>query len=324
MPEEKEMSPPNLDELEDIASEGTETKVSKKDLKSADLKTVKLILQTTNYFIWKLKNEKNIKSIEEVSTPKYTAKTYNFSYFSNILKYANFSPNFIYNAKVRGKSGALVFFSPDFRIVFKTVRDSELATLLANIDLFAEYHNTNTGSLLVRYLGIFSIKFKNSSLNFVLMENVLNGLYREIYDLKGEHVNRTNTNGILTEECWAEKQIPVQSRRVILEQLEKDTSFLRSLNLMDYSLILAKRPVLCHPEFKMYDFSGRWKGIVIPRPRTECVVGVVDTLTVYDEKKCLETVWNSLLCNCNMSSVGSERYQRRFLKMAEKCFKDSS
>ena len=57
-----------------------------------------------------------------------------------------------------GKSEAIFFSSKDKKILFKTLRGSELHNLKAFLHEYASYVSTNTDTLLPRFLGLFTFE----------------------------------------------------------------------------------------------------------------------------------------------------------------------
>lgn len=291
------------------------------EILTQNLRTIKYMIRTINYFIRKLRNSDGIEDIESITTSYYSAFTYNFYYFIDALKHEHLESKFIYNDKIRGKSGSLIFFSSDFSFAIKIIRQAEFESILKNIHSLEKYHSENKETFIVKYLGIYKLKIGNKIIYFVMMKNIMNGLYNQIYDLKGYKVHRTNTSGILTENQWLCNRLVVYDKNPIIKQITKDSEFLCSLNLMDYSLILCKAPANSNSDFRLYNGQYQVPGLRIPKSKMGYSIGIVDTLTEYTTSKWLENMWNTFCCRSNMSSVDPISYKKRFVWLATfQCF----
>lgn len=309
-----------------IVADQTENNITNKksipETLKKDMDSIKYMIRTINYFIKKFKNSDDISEVETIVNPYYSASAYHFEYFIPLLRNINLDHKFVYNSKIKGKSGSLIFFTSDFAYTIKVIRHSEFNVINNLIDKFVSYHINNKHSLLVKYVGIFKIQFKSKTIHFVMMENVLNGIYKQIYDLKGNRVTRTNIGGIMTEENWNNNKLFVYNKDLIIEQIKKDTMFLSSLNLMDYSLVIAKNAAISHSDFNLYDGKSQISEFNFNKPKKTYSIGIVDTLTVYDTKKWLESLWNAFCCHPHMSSVNPVKYQERFMGLVKfRCFK---
>ena len=73
-----------------------------------------------------------------------------------------------------GKSGSFFFLSHDRKFMIKTMKDSELETMLKILPSYIEHHRRNPNSLLSKIFGIFTIKKAGMYKQHVmLMENTL-------------------------------------------------------------------------------------------------------------------------------------------------------
>ena len=57
-----------------------------------------------------------------------------------------------------GKSGSFFFLSHDHKFMIKTMKSSEVKTMLKILPSYVEHHRRNPNSLLAKIFGIFSIK----------------------------------------------------------------------------------------------------------------------------------------------------------------------
>ncbi|XP_051836024.1 phosphatidylinositol 4-phosphate 5-kinase-like protein 1 isoform X1 [Antechinus flavipes] len=149
------------------------------------------------------------------------------------------------------KSKANFFLTNDKRFFLKTQEKREIQFLLSKLALYIHHLHEYPHSLLVKFLGIHSIKIaRGKKKYFIIMQSVFYPDERisERYDIKGCQLSRW------TEPLPAESQIILvlkdlnfegriislgSHRNWFLKQIELDTAFLRDLNVLDYSLLVA-------------------------------------------------------------------------------------
>lgn len=184
-----------------------------------------------------------------------------------------------------GKSKVFFAKTLDDRFIIKQVTKTELESFL----VFApEYfkHLTNslcTGSptCLAKILGIYQVTVKHPKgakdvkMDLMVMENLLFGrTATRIYDLKGSLRNRYNTDssGVLLDQNFIEAMLtsPVfvgnKAKHLLERAVWNDTSFLTSINVMDYSLLVG-----------------------VDEERRELILGIIDYMRQYTWDKHLET-----------------------------------
>lgn len=302
----------DLNELETNGPDAEHSSVVAENLE-IDPAVLKCIIETINIF--NHKSEEEGSDVTTVRNKRFTASAYSATPLAESLRGSVVSQSVIYNNKIRGRSDSLVFFTSDFLYAIKIIRKSEFVTIRKYMSRFVEYYGENQNTLLVKYYGIYELNMADSSpIYFVLMKNVFDGFYEKIYDLKGTSVKRTNKSGILTEQDWMNYKLPVGNREHLIEQINKDSQFLCSLNLMDYSIVIGLHSVPSHPDFKMVS-SGRRKEVRLLRPVREFSIGIVDTLTEFDTAKWLEWFYYICCCRGNMSAIRPQHYRRRFMDL---------
>nr|XP_057913047.1 phosphatidylinositol 4-phosphate 5-kinase-like protein 1 [Doryrhamphus excisus] len=153
------------------------------------------------------------------------------------------------------KSKADFFLTNDKRFFLKTQNGREIRFFLDNLKIYMEHMRTYPHSLLVKLLGVHGIKIPyRQKKYFIVMQSVFypDDRISARYDIKGCEVSRW-TNPV-PEECqiivvlkdlnFEGQYITLgQQRSWLLRQAEIDTDFLRSLNVLDYSLLLAHQPL---------------------------------------------------------------------------------
>ncbi|XP_076019636.1 phosphatidylinositol 4-phosphate 5-kinase-like protein 1 [Genypterus blacodes] len=149
------------------------------------------------------------------------------------------------------KSKADFFLTNDKRFFLKTQNKKEIRFLLTNLKMYTEHLRKYPHSLLVRFLGVHMIKISNRRKKyFIVMQSVFypDDRINARYDIKGCEVSRW------TEPAPEDSQVIVvlkdlnfegqcitleQQRPWLLRQMEIDTNFLQTLNVLDYSFLLA-------------------------------------------------------------------------------------
>jgi len=165
-----------------------------------------------------------------------------------------------------GASGSFFFFSADKRFLIKTLRGNERKILLNMLDSFIKYlKDVGNQSLIAKIYGVYTVKTNvYSSCDFIVMQNtsrMINNTHPKMsFDMKGsvfkrktilkEHFwlqqDQLNCEKILKDLNFMEIREAIGSYLLHLEHsdqeklnrmVEADSKFLRSHNLMDYSLL---------------------------------------------------------------------------------------
>ncbi|XP_074067171.1 phosphatidylinositol 4-phosphate 5-kinase-like protein 1 isoform X2 [Macrotis lagotis] len=149
------------------------------------------------------------------------------------------------------RSKANFFLTNDKRFFLKTQKKWEIQFLLSKLALYIHHLHEYPHSLLVKFLGIHSIKVpKEKKKYYIIMQNIFypDDRISKRYDIKGCQVNRwtdpqSEDNPIimvLKDLNFEGHTISLGSQRKwILKQMELDTTFLRNLNVLDYSFLVA-------------------------------------------------------------------------------------
>ncbi|KAL0227954.1 hypothetical protein RCL1_004097 [Eukaryota sp. TZLM3-RCL] len=152
-----------------------------------------------------------------------------------------------------GKSGSKFYWSHDFRYVLKTISRSESLFLREILFPYYQHMLANPHSLLPWFLGHYRIDRNGHKSRFVVMRNVFDTPLKihEQYDLKGStharevHPSKANEPGVTFKDNDYIKRRGVHSiklgkckKRALMTQISVDCSFLTSINIMDYSLLL--------------------------------------------------------------------------------------
>ncbi|KAJ4792906.1 1-phosphatidylinositol 3-phosphate 5-kinase [Rhynchospora pubera] len=223
-----------------------------------------------------------------------------------------------------GKSNAYFAKTLDERFIVKQVTRTELDSFE---DFAAEYFKYMTESLktgsptcLAKVVGLYQVVAKNLKngremrMDFMVMENLFFGRnVSRIYDLKGSLRSRYNhdtsgNNKVLLDLNLLENLhtkpifLGFKAKRRLERSVWNDTSFLASMDVMDYSLLVG-----------------------IDEEKKELVIGIIDYLRQYTWDKKMET-WvkaSGLLGgpkNTLPTVISPSQYKKRFRKAMSKYF----
>ncbi|XP_054440843.1 phosphatidylinositol 4-phosphate 5-kinase-like protein 1 [Pteronotus mesoamericanus] len=253
------------------------------------------------------------------------------------------------------KSKASFFLSHDQRFFLKTLRRREVRALLAHLPRYVQHLQRHPHSLLARLLGVHSLRVaRGKKKYFIIMQSVFypTGRISERYDIKGCEVSRWVEPApegspivlVLKDLNFQGKTINLGPQRSwLLRQMELDTTFLRELNVLDYSLLMA---------FQRLQEDERGEGSLVFRtarsvqgvqspdepeaqnrrllpdtpnalhildgPEQRYFLGLVDLATVYGLRKRLEHLWKMLRYpNRTFSTVSPALYARRLCQWVE-------
>uniref|UniRef100_A0A1D1YMM9 1-phosphatidylinositol 3-phosphate 5-kinase FAB1 n=2 Tax=Anthurium amnicola TaxID=1678845 RepID=A0A1D1YMM9_9ARAE len=217
-----------------------------------------------------------------------------------------------------GKSNVYFAKSLDERFIIKQVTKTELESFEEFSPRYFNYmmESINSGShtCLAKILGIYQVTIKHLKggrevrMDLMVMENLFFGMsISRVYDLKGCSRSRyncdtTGRNKVMLDlnlvEALRTKPIFLgsKSKRNLERAIWNDTSFLASVDVMDYSLLVG-----------------------VDEERKELVLGIIDFLRQYTWDKHLET-WvkaSGILggpTNVSPTVISPKQYKKRFRK----------
>eukprot|EP00347_Sterkiella_histriomuscorum_P002290 403368723 len=153
-----------------------------------------------------------------------------------------------------GKSASLFFFTNNKNFVIKTLKQGELDLLVKRglLEKYYSYIQKHPKTLLARFYGIYTIKIKYmKSINVIIMDNLMGQNIEEatrMYDLKGSTFQRIVMN---PRSAWQTRKdinyiedvdyrmlVNKKIQKDLHNRMRKDKEFLKSCDLMDYSLLL--------------------------------------------------------------------------------------
>ncbi|XP_010874528.2 phosphatidylinositol 4-phosphate 5-kinase-like protein 1 [Esox lucius] len=172
------------------------------------------------------------------------------------------------------KSKADFFLTNDKRFFLKTQNMREVTFFLSNLKAYMDHLKRYPHSLMVRFLGLYSIQIPNKTKTyFIVMQNVFypDEKINTRYDIKGCEVGRwtdpaSTVTNILKDNNFEGKHIILdQQRSWLVDQVEIDSAFLRSLNVLDYSILLAHQPLHQHELDRKHSFSNQTMATANPK-----------------------------------------------------------
>ncbi|XP_058005132.1 1-phosphatidylinositol-3-phosphate 5-kinase FAB1B isoform X2 [Hevea brasiliensis] len=217
-----------------------------------------------------------------------------------------------------GKSNVFFAKTLDDRFVIKQVTKTELESFIKFAPEYFKYLSDSIGSrsptCLAKILGIYQVTSKHlkggkeSKMDVLVMENLLFGRnVTRLYDLKGSSRSRYNadssgSNKVLLDQNLIEAMptspifVGNKAKRLLERAVWNDTSFLASIDVMDYSLLVG-----------------------VDEEKHELVLGIIDFMRQYTWDKHLET-WvkaSGILGGPKNSSptvISPKQYKKRFRK----------
>ncbi|XVE48669.1 hypothetical protein DITRI_Ditri01bG0021100 [Diplodiscus trichospermus] len=147
-----------------------------------------------------------------------------------------------------GKSGSIFYLSQDDKFVIKTLKKSELKVLLKMLPKYYNHVKEHENTLITKFFGLHRITLPGRrKVRFMVMGNMFCTELRihRRYDLKGStHGRYTDKDKIrenttlkdldLSYEFYMDKSL----RKFLFRQIAVDCTFLKSQQIIDYSLLL--------------------------------------------------------------------------------------
>lgn len=217
-----------------------------------------------------------------------------------------------------GKSNVFFAKTLDDRFIIKQVTKTELESFIKFAPAYFKYlsESISTGSptSLAKILGIYQVTSKHlkggreSKMDVLVMENLLfRRNVTRLYDLKGSCRSRYNPdssggNKVLLDQNLIETMptspifVGSKAKRLLERAVWNDTSFLASIDVMDYSLLVG-----------------------VDEEKHELVVGIIDFMRQYTWDKHLET-WVKAAGilggprNASPTVISPDQYKKRFRK----------
>lgn len=243
-----------------------------------------------------------------------------------------------------GKSGALFYITDDEHYFIKTIQHIEEKMLLTMLPSYHQHIVKNPRTLLTKYLAHFGIQTRRDRhIRMIVMASVFNEqVYIDRkYDLKGSTYKRYASEEQLRSENVTLKDQdftdPIffrpEALQVIMEQLDRDTAYLESHSVMDYSLLLGLSEMLPNENASFKEKYGQHEesapyfvGCQIDpqgkRSGVRVCMGIIDFLQRFRLRKRMEYGARVLQsCSTSAASVAPPSlYRQRFMEFLKSRF----
>ena len=153
-----------------------------------------------------------------------------------------------------GKSGSLFFTTPDKKYLVKTISKEEFNLFMRILPHYYNHLCRNSHSLIAKIYSLHRIVLKSNRGKIeewiiVVMQNILctSAAIHEKYDLKGSTYKRKTKGGATGADPGKDLDfkdsgkvfnLSATAYRQVIDRLTKDTEFLASQNIIDYSLLV--------------------------------------------------------------------------------------
>lgn len=225
-----------------------------------------------------------------------------------------------YKNKNSGRSRSLFYITYDKKYIIKTVYNTEYKFLRSILKKYYYYLRNNENTYLIKFYALGQLKNTFLDIRFVIMNNVFyNHNIQRIYDLKGTTENRfvSSNNLVYKDLNFKIDNQYLNISKYIYDQywdnVVKDTKFLESINIMDYSLIFGLIDKN-EEEKKSSDFNN--KNIIIGNNNDNYIIGIIDILQNWNLKKKITSHFKKCIYSCYKIDIDTEPpniYRKRFI-----------
>lgn len=239
-----------------------------------------------------------------------------------------------------GASGEMMMFTHDNQLLIKTITAQDYRVFTQMLVDYSSYLKYNKSSMIGKIYGMFEFRFEGSCkpIRIVIMENLFtipNEAILRKYDLKGSHYQRkvlktyegfdrySACKGILKDLDFIEIEKTILfmdpiHRMNVIAALKRDTDFFASMNIMDYSLIVAvaSRRMVERAYLDRELAAGAFHLVASRDPEVFYIIGLIDYFQRYTWGKSFERLFKKAkTCDPNLqtSSQPASRYANRFM-----------
>eukprot|EP01084_Bolivina_argentea_P317319 550155_1 len=259
-------------------------------------------------------------------------------YKNNILSASNKLNEIVkksFETFVEGKNNEFYFFTNDKNYLIKTLTKQKAQTLLDMLGVYVYHLQCHNDTLLPRYFGLHSIVLYSHWIYFVVEDNVFHVDPHEMYTFKGSWIDRRTKHHMgagklmKDEDFRTNLKLDSNTSMTIFNQLKKDTRFLSSMNIMDFSLLLGILYVGVNVDIEMNEFESsfynsysNFNSDYVNTFKASAVegrgiyyLGITDILQKWDWSKKMERVIKILLGKDKngITCIEPSLYRRRFL-----------
>lgn len=255
---------------------------------------------------------------------------------------------FLGEDEAAGKSSAFFVFSEDGRYCIKSVDPQEARVLLQVAEDYERYVSKHPDTLLPKFYGLYQVSLYDriSPIWMLVQGNVLGGRHAVLqrFDLKGATHGRHASASekakgrscvlkdmdFVNEGCALLHATPEAEQEwdQCVHAIEKDSAWLASKGLIDYSLLLGfsscspdalKKPLSHVRRLAIHNDSlGSLRSMVPAGDTLVVYVGIIDVLMPYGWFKRFEDNFCSALLSKDMSCQAPEKYSSRFISFVQK------
>ncbi|XP_030225598.1 phosphatidylinositol 4-phosphate 5-kinase-like protein 1 isoform X2 [Gadus morhua] len=204
------------------------------------------------------KQETQVHEMQTFSGPVFSSLRRSLGLSEEEYRSSLSSDDFYLQFISNSKSKADFFITHDKRFFLKTQSHREVKFLLSNLPLYVDHLNRYPHSLLVRFMGVHKITVPNhtkvtseTKKYFIIMQSVFfpDDRISSRYDIKGCELGRWTAPtpqgspviSVLKDNNFQGQITLGPERSWFEEQVELDSAFLRSLNVLDYSLLIGQQ-----------------------------------------------------------------------------------
>mmetsp|Transcript_44433 Transcript_44433/g.105296 ORF Transcript_44433/g.105296 Transcript_44433/m.105296 type:complete len:515 (+) Transcript_44433:226-1770(+) len=197
----------------------------------------------------------------------------------------------ISTSQTGSKSGQKFFVTADGRYFMKTITKSESKFFRKVLQQYYEHVKSSKNTLLCRFFGLHRIQPGN--LHLLVMSNIFDTdrIIHQRYDLKGSTVGRKVSEAEKQQETVILKDLDFKEnlgkitlgadrKALLMSQMKADSQFLRSIGVMDYSLLVGVHLRDKDSEAQMQRPSGRPDSFPPPSASAGQGIGHVDPTEV--------------------------------------------
>lgn len=235
-----------------------------------------------------------------------------------------------------GKSGALFYYSPNGRLIIKTINKRCAQYFRKWLVFYYSHYAKNPNMLITKFYGVFSLlspttRGKREKLYFIVMNNVFhsNVTIHRRYDLKGSIVGRSLPEDEREDHTIALKdldilyyndkiRIGVDRKKKLLAALRIDVNFLRESKFLDYSLLVGfhyRNKSKDHVHWEIDQMSLETWNSIKSEDRSEMYyLGIIDIFTKWGFRKSMEHLMRSIQTfkPGKISCIHPRKYADRF------------
>jgi len=242
-----------------------------------------------------------------------------------------------------GKSGEFFFFSRDKKLILKTLPDTEMKIIRSTLKGLNQHFDKNSNSLISKIYGAYTYENTDIGLkfHFILMKNICgfpSKFVERAYDMKGSRYdrevlagrtieNKSQLKGLVLKDVDFEKYeqklyIKDELQKAFIDQVKRDSEFLRSVNLIDYSFMVffvnkeqAKHEIDLSKDITAANQLGSMENL--NEPGLYYNMGIIDYLQPFNFQKKMERCLKrakKLNRKLDTSSQDPDYYSFRFIQ----------